>query len=70
MKNSQCQSYWNHITSSMICAGYGVAGKDSCDGDSGGPLVCENGGKAVLTGVVSHGSESSPCVPIPCAIRW
>ena len=41
----------------MICAGYGL-GRDACHGDSGGPLVCNgNGGKAVLTGVVSHGED-------------
>ena len=40
----------------MICAGYPNVGlKDSCEGDSGGPLVCNNGGNAVLAGVVSWG---------------
>ena len=31
-------------------------GKDSCDGDSGGPLICSISKKAILLGVVSHGS--------------
>ena len=31
-------------------------GKDACQGDSGGPLVCSIKEKAVLVGVVSHGS--------------
>ena len=31
-------------------------GKDACQGDSGGPLVCSINDKAVLVGVVSHGS--------------
>ena len=31
-------------------------GKDACQGDSGGPLVCSFDQRAVLVGVVSHGS--------------
>ena len=33
-----------------------TGGKDACQGDSGGPLVCSIDGKAMLVGVVSHGS--------------
>ena len=40
----------------MMCAGYrGVGGKDACQGDSGGPLVSNNGGNAIIAGVVSWG---------------
>ena len=40
----------------MMCAGYrGVGGKDACQGDSGGPLVCNDGGNAIIAGVVSWG---------------
>ena len=31
-------------------------GKDACQGDSGGPLLCSMDNKAILVGVVSHGS--------------
>ena len=37
----------NHVT---------APGKDACQGDSGGPLICAIDNKAVLVGVVSHGS--------------
>ena len=37
----------NHVT---------APGNDACQGDSGGPLVCSINQKAVLVGVVSHGS--------------
>merc|ERR1712029_637464 len=47
-------TYGGSITDSMICAGFpGVGGKDACQGDSGGPFVCNDGGKAVVAGVVS-----------------
>jgi len=56
--NEACNDdYGGSITDSMICAGYpGVGEKDACQGDSGGPFVCNDGGKAVIAGVVSWGN--------------
>ena len=56
--NAVCNNdYGGDITDAMICAGYpGVGGKDACQGDSGGPFVCNDGGKAVVAGVVSWGN--------------
>jgi len=56
--NAACNNdYGGDITDAMICAGYpGVGGKDACQGDSGGPFVCNDGGKAVIAGVVSWGN--------------
>ena len=56
--NADCNNNYNGaITDAMICAGYpGVGEKDACQGDSGGPFVCNDGGKAVIAGVVSWGN--------------
>merc|ERR1712203_900850 len=56
--NAACNNaYGGSITDAMICGGYpGVGGKDACQGDSGGPFVCNDGGKAVIAGVVSWGN--------------
>jgi len=37
----------------MMCAGYFVSTRDSCDGDSGGPLIVDN----TLVGIVSWGGD-------------
>ncbi|XP_075849502.1 kallikrein-4 isoform X1 [Microcebus murinus] len=46
---------------SMLCAGGGLDGKDSCNGDSGGPLIC-NGS---LQGLVSFGQAQCGQVGVP-----
>ena len=38
----------------MICGG--DQNLDTCQGDSGGPLICSIDDKAILVGIVSHGS--------------
>ncbi|MCI4664892.1 MAG: serine protease [Neomegalonema sp.] len=46
------KKYGRLITGSMLCAGDGVEGFNTCKGDSGGPLIVDVGGP-VLVGVVS-----------------
>jgi len=51
---NQCNassSYDGELTQNMMCAGYFVSNRDSCDGDSGGPLIVDN----TLVGIVSTG---------------
>ena len=62
ISNAVCNiGYGGAIPDSMICAGYpGVGGKAPCFIDNGGPFVCNEGGKAVLTGVVSGTASLSP----------
>jgi len=45
------------VRESVLCAGYAVGGKDSCEGDSGGPLAVLDGpgSKWTLVGIVSNG---------------
>ena len=63
-----CKSFYgSSITDAMICGGYiGVGEKSPCSGDSGGPFVCNNGGKAVIAGVVSWGPRVCE-LPVPHA---
>lgn len=49
------KAYPDKLTDRMLCAGYEKGEKDSCQGDSGGPLVVDQGGTAVLAGVVGWG---------------
>lgn len=63
LSNTACNQpeYYNqHITQSMVCAGYPHGGVDACQGDSGGPLVCRdhrsNRTRWRLGGVVSWGT--------------
>ncbi|XP_071980888.1 atrial natriuretic peptide-converting enzyme isoform X2 [Engystomops pustulosus] len=52
-----CRTYFDTITSRMLCAGYESGTVDSCMGDSGGPLVCEQPkGQWTLYGLTSWGS--------------
>ncbi|XP_040274841.1 atrial natriuretic peptide-converting enzyme [Bufo bufo] len=52
-----CRTYFDTITSRMLCAGYESGTVDSCMGDSGGPLVCEQSkGQWTLYGLTSWGS--------------
>ncbi|KAG9479580.1 hypothetical protein GDO78_011545 [Eleutherodactylus coqui] len=52
-----CRTYFDTITSRMLCAGYESGTVDSCMGDSGGPLVCERPtGQWTLYGLTSWGS--------------
>jgi len=49
---NKCNSnYDGEMTSNMLCAGYFISTRDSCDGDSGGPLIIDN----TLTGIISWG---------------
>ncbi|WLQ13178.1 serine protease [Hahella aquimaris] len=43
------------IDNTMMCAGYPLGGKDTCDGDSGGPMLWNNNGVLTQVGVVSFG---------------
>merc|ERR1711915_1171570 len=64
--NEYCHAnsiYGTYVKPDEICAGEPDkdnndlidGGTDSCQGDSGGPLMCDIDGKAVVTGIVSHG---------------
>lgn len=54
---NQCYNNYSiagdEITNNMLCAGYFVSTRDSCDGDSGGPLMVDN----TIIGIVSWGYD-------------
>ncbi|CAO1393888.1 unnamed protein product [Diamesa tonsa] len=53
VSRSTCNKlYNNEITNQMICAGYMIGRKDSCQGDSGGGFVSSN----ILYGIISSGN--------------
>ena len=45
----------NKLKDFAAASGLIIGGEDTCQGDSGGPLWVEEGGKAVLVGLVSRG---------------
>ncbi|KAM5236245.1 kallikrein-4-like [Ctenodactylus gundi] len=48
---------------SMLCAGGGQDGRDSCHGDSGGPLVCNRSLQGLVSlGTIPCGQPGSPSV--------
>ncbi|KAL7375079.1 hypothetical protein ABVT39_011619 [Epinephelus coioides] len=55
MNHGTCrESYGNHVTSDMICAGLNGC-VDACQGDSGGPLACARNDVSFLYGIISWG---------------
>lgn len=59
INNTECQTIYKkinkHIDKDLMCAGYPIGLKDSCEGDSGGPMMVFKRGRWVAAGVVSWG---------------
>jgi secreted trypsin-like serine protease len=72
MSNEECKRMYKTarqkiiLRDTILCAGYAIGGKDSCEGDSGGPLAVrdEPGSKWTLAGIVSNGVKcAEPNLP-------
>jgi len=59
INNTECQTIYKKINKlidkDLMCAGYSIGLKDSCEGDSGGPMMVFKRGRWVVAGVVSWG---------------
>ncbi|XP_044739155.1 serine protease 40-like isoform X3 [Chrysoperla carnea] len=64
-KRKHCRKYFDSITKSQLCLGYGTK-ENACAGDSGGPFVQTIKGKPAVVGVTSFGTvgcnENDPIV--------
>jgi len=59
INNTECQTIYKRINKlidqDLMCAGYDIGQKDSCEGDSGGPMMVFKRGRWVAAGVISWG---------------
>jgi secreted trypsin-like serine protease len=72
LSNEECERMYKTarqkivFRDTILCAGYAIGGKDSCEGDSGGPLAVRDGpeSKWTLAGIVSNGVKcAEPNLP-------
>ncbi|XP_054160889.1 serine proteinase stubble-like [Oppia nitens] len=72
VSNRECEQMYRRAghrlvaRKTIVCAGYSIGGKDSCEGDSGGPLAVRNrdDGRWTLAGIVSNGIKcAEPNLP-------
>ncbi|XP_075948281.1 trypsin II-P29-like [Anarhichas minor] len=57
--NKECKCTYPLITDNVICAGFGKAGKASCQRDGGAPLVTNNGLTWIQSGIENVGNGCS-----------